>query len=249
MATNTVTPEKENKNTKEPEIQVDELIENTPEPTPTGQEFINTSWAKYQRLISAALVILMLLFAGLWYYFNSIVPEQEEEAQEQLFSAIQYFEQDSFDKALNVDTKYQHTGLKAFVDEYGSRDAGKLAKLYLGLAYLQKKQFDEAIEVLDGLNFGNNIISAAAFSGLANAYEEKQEFKSAANAYRKAAGMNENNSTTPFFLMSAARNYEYANDKESALQTYKQIKQLYPLSEEGQKIDKYIARIEANKPN
>jgi len=56
--------------------------------------------------------------------------------------------------------------------------------------------------------------------------------------------MNENDLTTPLYMMKAARLLESMEKLNDALTLFKQIKEKYPSSSEGQNADRYIARIE-----
>ncbi|MGC9354393.1 MAG: tetratricopeptide repeat protein, partial [Mariniphaga sp.] len=62
--------------------------------------------------------------------------------------------------------------------------------------------------------------------------------------YRKAYKMNDNELTTPVYMMKAAKLLESMDELEDALALYKEIKEKYPETTEGQNVDKYIARVE-----
>ena len=59
-----------------------------------------------------------------------------------------------------------------------------------------------------------------------------------------AAAMNDNDFTTPVYLMKAGNLYETMGKYDDALTAYKKVKEKYPESNEGRQIDKYIARVE-----
>ena len=62
--------------------------------------------------------------------------------------------------------------------------------------------------------------------------------------YEIAYSMNENELTTPVYMMKAARLLETMDELEDALALYQEIKAKYPETNEGQNVDKYIARVE-----
>jgi tetratricopeptide (TPR) repeat protein len=139
-------------------------------------------------------------------------------------------------------------GFLKIAADYGNTTAGNLAHYYLGTSYLRLGQIDKGIASLEAFSKDDNMVSAMAYNALGAAYEEKANWDKAAENYEAAAStMGENTKSTPLFLMSLARVYETANKKDQALDTYKKIKQQYPLSEEGLVVDKYIGRITAGK--
>lgn len=90
------------------------------------------------------------------------------------------------------------------------------------------------------------MISAAAYAALGFAYEQQNSFAEAAGQYELASRTPaENDFSTPFYLMHAARNHESAGDAEAALNIYKRIKNEFPLSDQAKdgSIDKYIAKL------
>lgn len=56
--------------------------------------------------------------------------------------------------------------------------------------------------------------------------------------------MNDNELTSPIYMMKAANLLESMDELEDALALYKEIKQKYPDSTEGRNIEKYISRVE-----
>jgi tetratricopeptide (TPR) repeat protein len=226
-------------NTPVDDIQVGEAAADT------ASDFLT----RYRNVIAVALVGVLLIIAGYWYY-TDYIETQNKEAIDEMFVAVRYFEDDSLDKALKGTT--EHRGLEFLADEYSGTEAGNLCKYYLGLTYLKKYQvdttnarntfLDKAQENLENYSKSDNLLAMGAYAALAFIYEEKNEFRQAAQYWRYAAAVNENSQTTPYFLMQAAKSLELAKDGEGALQIYKQIKERYPLSTEGQQVDKYIAR-------
>ena len=203
----------------------------------SGEDF----FAKNQNYILGAVAIIALILVGYFYFFGSNETKNTE-ANEAMVWAVQNFERDSLSIAINGNG--QNLGFSNIVEDYDGTDAGNLAKFYLGLSYLKLGQFDLAIDALEAYSKGDDMIGSSAYAALGVAYEEQNEFENAAKNYEKAASTpGHNEGTTPMYLMDAARAYESAGNKEKALKAYKEIKDKYPLSEEGLTIDKYIARI------
>jgi TolA-binding protein len=63
--------------------------------------------------------------------------------------------------------------------------------------------------------------------------------------YTDAYKMNDNDLTTPIYMLKAGELLEGSNKHADALKLYETIKQKFPESNEGRSIDKYIARAKA----
>lgn len=68
-------------------------------------------------------------------YTQFIVKPQEENAQQEMFMAEQYFGQDSAALAINGDGSYP--GFQEIIDNYSSAPSGNLANYYLGMSSLK----------------------------------------------------------------------------------------------------------------
>lgn len=195
---------------------------------------------KYRRLIGGAVLGVIVLVAAFFFY-RDYQTEQEQEALNTAYQTFRFFEQDSFQKALTSDIG--RPSLEDIASEYSGTGTGNLANYLTGVAHLEQGNLDQAVSYLEDFDPGDEMISAANYSALATAYEEKGDFAKAAELYEKAAGINENSQTSPFFLQNAARCLEEGNDLEAALEMYKRIKREYPNSPEGQNVEKYIYRL------
>lgn len=191
-------------------------------------------------IIGGTIVALVLIYFG---YQTFIMAPREKEAAEQMFMAERYFEQDSLDKAINGDGNFP--GFQEIVDEYGSTKAGNLAKYYLGFAYLRKGQYEQAAESLTEFSSSDEVLSALALSGVADAYLELNNVEEAISYYKKASAKSKDEFTSPIILMKLGMAYENNGDAKKAVETYTKIKTEYVESAEAKDIDKFIARASA----
>ncbi len=199
---------------------------------------------KYQQYIYIGLGVLVLAIAGV-VFFNEQQKSKNEEAFNEMFHATQQFEADSIDLALNGRAG-EFMGLQEIADDYGSTDAGNLAKYYVGVGYLQQGRLDEGLDALESFSKGDNLLSMAAYSALAFGYEDKGDVSKAANYFEKAANTpSANDRYTPYLLMQAARCYETLNEPDKARKLYEKIRDQYPLSAEGSRVEKYLARVKS----
>ena len=127
--------------------------------------------------------------------------------------------------------------------------AANLSHYYLGVCYLKKGQFKEAIDEFEDFSSNDKILKPLSLSGIGDAYLELGETQKAIDYYLKASEANKNIFTAPQFLMKAALTYEILNDYDNALKIYEQIKKEYFKSYEARQVDKYIARAKGLKIN
>ncbi len=191
-------------------------------------------------IIGLAILGVVAAYLG---YNQFIVKPQEEQAQEEMFIAEQYFGQDSIALALKGDGSYP--GFQEIVDNYGSAPSGNLAQYYLGMSLLKKGDFEAAIEALKSYDAEDDITGALALGAIAGAYIELGNNDEALSFFDKAIDYDENNFTTPLFMMKAGLVHELKNEPQAALDLYNKIKSDYPTSTEARDIEKYIGRAEA----
>jgi predicted negative regulator of RcsB-dependent stress response len=190
---------------------------------------------------------IILVVTGYFAWDKLYVAPQEEEAQSKMFVAQQYFENDSLDKAINGDGN--NPGFKTIAEDYGVTKSANLAHYYLGVCYLKKGKFDDAISELKQFDTDSEVLGPVATGAMGDATLEMGKQDDAVALYLKAAKMNENKFTTPLYLMKAGGVYEDLKNYDNALKVYEQIKSDYVTSTEGREIEKYIARVKALKGN
>ncbi len=218
--------------------QVDNLTEVESALTKTEQ-FLEAN----QKLISIAIGAVIVVAAGYLGLNKFYLEPLEKDAQEQMFQAQNYFEKDSFNLALNGDGS--NPGFLDIIDDFGSTDAGNLANYYAGISYLQLGQFDNAIDHLKSFDTEDVLLGPISVGAQGDAQLELGKADKALDLYTQAYKMNENELTTPKYMLKAGELLENSNKQADALKLYETIKQKFPESEEGRSIDKYIARAKA----
>jgi len=183
---------------------------------------------------------ILLVIGGYFAWSRLYVQPQEEEAVSKMFYAQQYFEADSLDKAIKGDGN--HDGFLTIADEYGVTKSANLAHYYLGISYLRKGKFEDAITELKQFDTDNMVLGPVATGAMGDANLELGKSEEAISLYLKAAKIGDNKFTTPIYLMKAAGAYEDAKNYENALKIYEQIKADFSTTNEGREIEKYIAR-------
>lgn len=193
-----------------------------------------------KKSLSIIIGAVLVLVGGYFAWTKLYIAPLEEEAQGQMFMAERYFEKDSLDKAINGDGQFD--GFKGIIDKYGLTPSGNLAHLYLGLSYLHKGQYEDAISELKEYDGNDLILTPVSLGAIGDAYSELGKQDEAIDQYIKAAEENKNNFTTPVYLMKAATLFESQGKYADALKIYEQIKTDYPEAREGRDVEKYISR-------
>ena len=213
---------------------------------------------KHKKAISAAIVVVILIIAGVLSYETYISGPREQEASTALAKGQDYFANQQFELALKGDS----TGYKGFLNiasDYSSTDAGNLANLYAGLCYANLDKWNDAVKYLEKYSAADDeMVSPAATAALGNAYAHVKQLDKAVEYLKKAASMadgeaegNANNSLSPTFLIQAGEILESQNKKDEALKIYQDIKKKYVNSPVYKyvnspvygEIDKYIERV------
>lgn len=196
-----------------------------------------------KNMLSIVVAAIAIVVGGYFAYTSFYLKPLQEEAQQEMFMAEKYFEQDSLNLAMYGDDMYP--GFIEIADNYSGTKAGNLANYYLGICYLRTGQFEAAIDALDDFDAKDLIIGATKLGAMGDAYLELGDLNKAVSHYKKAANYYQDDFTSPMYLMKAAKTYELLNDYASAVDTYQKIKEDYRKSSQATEADKYIARAEA----
>ena len=207
---------------------------------------------KHRKNISIAIVVIILLVAGVICYNTYVSGPREQEASTALAKGQDYFANQQYDKALKGDGA-GYAGFLSIASDYSNTDAGNLANLYAGLCYANMDKWNEAVQYLDGFSTSDDqMISPAAMAALGNAYAHLKQLDKAVECLKKAANMADseamdktNNSISPVFLIQAGEILESQNKKDEAPKIHQDIKTKYVNAPIAQEIDKYIERASA----
>lgn len=197
---------------------------------------------KYKNLLLILLGAVALGVAG-YFYYTYTIEESNKEAQNAIYPAVYFFEQDSLDKALKGDGKV--LGLLDVAETYSGTKTANLAHFYSGVIYLKQGKYEDAISHLKEFSSSDYLIQARAYALIGDAYSEQDKFDEAVSYYKKAADYKPNEQFTPVYLMKLALAYESLNDNKKAADTYDIILTKYPKSPELNDAKKYKARVDA----
>lgn len=205
-----------------------------------GEQFIE----KNQKYITWGLIGVLAAAALILGYQRYILQPKEEAAVEEAFMAQQYFEKDSFELAINGDGEFP--GFLAISDDYSSTAIGNTANYYLGVSYYKLGEYDKAIDYMKKFKTDDKMLNPISKGVIGDAYTEKGDATQAAEFYKKAVNVGDNDLTGPVYLMKLGRAHETNGNWNDALSAYETIKTKYSDSPEGRSIEKYITRAKLN---
>jgi len=202
---------------------------------------------KNSKVLFTALAVIAVVIVGYQLYTKFVQEPKEKEAADELAYPKAFFDQaqtnavaaDSlYNLALEgTDGKY---GLIDIIDTYGSTDAGNLAKYMAGISYLRINDYQNAIEQLSNFSTEDEMLGAIAKGNIGDAFSQINQAEEAFNYYIKAANFNSNEVTTPFYLQKAGNTAMDLGNYAKAEELFTRIKEDFPNSDEGQKINSYI---------
>ena len=217
--------------------QKDQLSELTDSMGKTG-DFIQEN-RKSLIVIGATIVALVVLFFA---YQKFYLAPRETEAIDQMYKAQKYWEQKNWDKAIKGDGNFP--GFEKIVDEYNNTKSANLGYYYLGVAYLNKGEYQKAAETLVKYTGSDPIVAPTALGATGDAYVELKDYDEAVVFYKKAVSKGDNLFAAPIYLKKLGLVYEEQKDFKAAVEAYSKIKKDYPESPTASTIDMYIARAE-----
>ena len=199
-----------------------------------------TWYDENKKRISTVGGILLVVVLGLWFYSNNMRANNER-ATTDLAKVYSFYDNGQYLIAINGIPERNIAGLQSIVDNYGSTNAGNLAKFYLANAYYNTQDYDKALKYFDDFSGNTSLLTNSALAGVGACYEAKGNYMKAAENYEKAALKNAEDPNVADNLMNAARNFAKAGEKERAVELLKRVKRDFPTSTAAREVDRYIA--------
>ena len=209
-------------------------------------------FVKNQNYIIGVIAAIAIVVLGYLGYNKFIAEPQQKEAMNDMYQAKKYFEEatngvasDSlYNMALNGgEGKY---GMLDIIDQYGGTPAGNLANYYAGMAYLNLKDYQNAVTYLSEFSSDNKMLGPIAKGGIGDAFVQLEQLPEALEYYEKAFKANVNEFTTPMYLLKAARVAIDLGENQKALDYLNRIKSDFSSSTEASQVDVLIGKVEAS---
>lgn len=207
--------------------------------------------AKNQKYIFVIVGLVAIVVLGSLGYKRYVQEPKESEAKNDMYQAQKYFDeavngaaQDSlFNLALvGGEGKY---GMLDIIENHKGTDAANLANYYAGMAYLNLRDYQKAVEHLDKFKSDDDILGPLAKGGIGDAFVQLELMEDALDYYDQAATIRTNDFTTPMNLFKAGNIAMNLGQYDKALGYFNRIKEEYPNSTDGANIDVFIGKAEA----
>jgi len=211
--------------------------------------------AANQKFIFIIIGFVAVLVLGYLGYNKFIAEPKQEAAMNDMYHAQTMFneavsgtqkEKDSlFSLALNGSGgKF---GLLDIINEYKGTPASNMSNYYAGMAYLQMKDYKNAIAFLSDYSAKDEATGPIAKGGIGDAFVQLNQLEDALGYYEEAVKMRTNSFTTPLYLYKAGTVALELGQAEKALKYFNSIKEKFPKSTEAANVDVFIGKAEAIK--
>jgi len=195
---------------------------------------------KNRMAVLSVLGAIVLAIAGA-FFWNREQASKNQDATAKLEGIVKRYETGNYSGAIEGDSTT--IGLKEIAKTYSGTPSGEQAKLYLANAYFQLRNYDEAQKAFESISSSSPLVKGSALAGEAACYEQKKEYKKAAQLFRRAADAVRNDAIAPIYLDNAGRNFELAGEKSDALSIYEKLKKDYPQAAATRNAEQIIARL------
>jgi tetratricopeptide (TPR) repeat protein len=209
---------------------------------------------KYQNFILGFIGVVAIGVLGYLGYKNFVVEPKAQEAVSELNQAQYYFElavnsieSDSlYRRALNGgEGKY---GFLDIIENYKGTPAAKLATYSAGMAYLNLKEYENAIIYLDQFKADDILLSALAKGAIGDAFAQLGQIDDAYDYYIQASKVSENMYSTPKYLYKAAMLGAENGKIKQAISFLERIEKEYPKTEEAKWVAVQKGKLEHMNP-
>lgn len=211
--------------------------------------------AANQKYIFIIVGIVAAAVLGYLGYNKFIAEPAQEEAMNDIFKAKSYFNEAANATSKDKDSLYTLAlngaegkfGLLDIIEEHSGTPAANLSNYYAGMAYLNMKDYKNAVEYLVKYSSDDEVTGAIAKGAIGDAFVQLNQPEDALGYYEQAASMRSNEFTAPMYLFKAGITALNLGKADKALDYFNKIKLEYPKSTEATNVDVYIGKAEALK--
>lgn len=196
----------------------------------------------------SGIIIAILVCYGAWFGYNKFISEPAElKANDQIWWAENalHFKED-YNSAIEGDSTDFFSGFENVLEEIAGTQAGLIAQFDLGIAYLNKGDYEEARATLVDIDFGDQMVTSVAKGAIGDSYMQEGDAENAIKYYDIAINNSANSFTCPLYLKKCAFAYESLQQWNKAISYFERIKDEFPESDEAKSAEKYIVKAQAN---
>ncbi len=194
---------------------------------------------KVLRFTTIGVAVVALGVLGYFAYRQFVWQPANVKSMDNYWVGLNYAAKDSTDMALDE--------LAGHKKKYDGKVGGEVAQFVYARQMMNQGEFKKAIDELEGVDVDDAYVNILAVGLQADCYSEMENYEKAANVYLEAADMEENDLTTPMYLMKAGLCAEEINNFQKATECYERIRDDYPQFAAQRQIDKYIGRASSQK--
>lgn len=225
-----------------------QVFETLDESASKTEIFVN----KYQKYLSGAVLILVLIFVLYFSYTKLFFEPKAEEANLEIFTAQKYFNEAS-NIENNSDSLYKLSlegaegkfGFLDIIDNYKGTPAANISYYYSGIAYFNLEKYDLAIKYLNDFQSNDEILSSLALSTIGDSFIQLNQLNDGLDYFEKALSKaNDNSFIMPLILMKAGDLSLFLGKKSKANKYFNQIKDDFPKSQQADIIEMKISESE-----
>lgn len=192
--------------------------------------------------------VIVIAVLGYLAYDNFVAQPRQEEAVKEMSDAMDYYNQaiqadpgsdreELLNKALHGAGGY---GLLDIIDNYKGTDAANIAQYSAGIAYLNLRDYQKAIEHLEKFSGKDEFLPAIAKGAIGDAFVGNQQPEEALKYYEEAASIRTNTFTTPRYLLKAGKTALDVGNTEKARTLLQKLEKDYPDSPEAEQAAVYL---------
>jgi outer membrane protein assembly factor BamD (BamD/ComL family) len=189
--------------------------------------------AAYVSENSSFLTILALAFiaiVGGIIGYNYYASAQEDQAQELLSVAENYYNQADYENALYGDEFELTYGFDQISEEFPRTNAGNIAHFYAAVSSYELGDIENALIYMEDFDVPEGILGVGPLTFHSKLLLANESYEAAADKFLQAANWDENSVTTPSNLFEAAQAHYSAGNFEQANALATQITDDYPQS-------------------
>ncbi len=211
-----------------------------------GQVYTSTELFldRNKKAITIGVVGLLVVVGGILGYRKFVAEPNAKKAADMMWKAEYYFEIDSLDRALNGDDQWP--GFHEIADNYGSTPSGELAHYYLGAIYMEKGEYEQAMQYYKEADLDDDVLRVMAVGNVGDALVELGRNDEAVKQFEKAASMHHNELTTPMYLMKAGILHQQMGNADKARKAFDRVATEFPNSPDANQARKYAGLAEAS---
>lgn len=214
------------------------------DPLVQSAERVQIFYGQYKNeIIGGVIALLILIAGGIGYYYYA--QSQERQAQQLMSQAETAFLQRDYQTALNGSEEDFTVGFEQIISNYGGTDTGNLARYYAAVCEYNLGNTEAALQYMQEYEAPEGILGVGTISFKGVLHTELGQHEQAAQSYVQAAEWDENDSTTPYNYLEAAKAYRDAGDTEQARQYANMVVDDYPNSNQVAEAERLLGLISA----